>query len=212
MCADNLHTKRRECANMLTEREFNFRAAEILQRWRKEADMTQDQMADAMNCVRRTIASIESGMTNLKLYTIYRYAEITHHAIDILSAELNGIKNTDSASKAAAAIIDRISTFTPDEVLGVFFIFFGDHNSNLRAFIHLCSAYLHLPMRDKHILTALIINCYENAIKTGEVSCPDGFHPDLSLLSHAQEKGREAFLSGKDTYHIDINKNNRGFD
>ena len=191
---------------MVSEFDFDTQVSQILAKWRKEAGLTQEDIARKLDVTRRTIVSLENGEKHLKFFTIFQWAEATRRSIEKLTAELWGISHTGDLDRMAKALIDRVALFTPDEIKGVYFIFFGDHKSDLHAFIQLCVAYLQCPMRDKQSITLQIINNYRNAALRDELVQPDDARPDIDLLSHAQEQGRKAFIDDRDTYDIKLHK------
>lgn len=189
---------------MLTEFECNTRTGKLLQKWRKEAKISQAQMADLMNVTRQTIILLETGKVNPKLFTVFQYAYHTKHHASLSISEIEGSHLSPDQIKVTAAVADRIKSFRSDETHGLSFILFGSHGSDIRAFIHLCAMYLHCPLRDRQGIALQIINNYQIAKEKGELVCPDAFLPDEVLVSKAQQAGKKACLEGKESYYIGI--------
>lgn len=189
---------------MLTEIDVNVRTGKLLQRWRKEAKISQSQMAELLNVTRQTIVLLETGRVNPKLFTIFQYSYHTkHHAIQSIP-EIEGSHLSPDQIKVTSAVADRIKSFQSDETHGLSFILFGSHGSDIRAFIHLCAMYLHCPLRDRQGIALQIINNYQIAKEKGEIICPDSFSPNVALVTEAQQKGKQACLEGKESYYIGI--------
>lgn len=189
---------------MLTELECNARTGKLLQNWRKEAKISQAQMADLMNVTRQTITLLESGKANPKLFTVFQYAYHTKHRAGLAIPQIEGQHLSSDQVSICAALSDRIRSFRTDETKGLSFILFGSHGSDIRAFIHLCAMYLHCPLRDRQAIALQIINDYQIAKEKGELVCSEDFAPDESLVSKAQQAGKKACLENKERYYIGI--------
>lgn len=183
---------------MINEYEFDVKCGQLFAKWRTEAGLTQEYVAKKLDVSRRTYISIENGTTHPKFITVFRIAEITGHSEETAIHDIKGM-NIDRASMLS----NKMKTFSEDMIKASYQIFFGHHGSNLRALLHLLVAYSQCPLSDRQNITALILNCYNTAVAMGKESDRDGFHPDISLISHAQTKGHEATIKGEEQYKIE---------
>lgn len=177
---------------MLPEWKFDEKTGSILKDWRKSSHITQDDMAARLGTTRQSILKIEHGATHSKSYTLYLYGKITGH--NPSSIFIDSMSNNKAG---AEEIVDTIMSMDNKELSLVRKIIFKNHGTDFKVLIHLCAAYLMLPMIDRQRIALQIISDYE--LYKNHAS---DIEPDIALLKKAQKKGREAAINGKERYEI----------
>lgn len=170
---------------------------------REDANKTQKYMEGKMGVTRRTIANWEKGVSSptfsqasqwfnalglnpLPYYFKYLYPEIVEN--------LNVHHDIASVDAAFA----KIQEILPETMLRQFyFLFNGSHAVDLKTFIELLCAHMHLPMRDRVYASQSIVYFYRLSEIQGLANAPDEIPTAIDYLEEAVIKGMTAVINSR---------------
>lgn len=189
---------------MIKEADYDREIGLLLGKWRTEAGMTQQAIADALGLSRKTVVDLENGRVHPKNYTVYRWAGITKHDTerDIRRVLYPTEKSLHGYEEAIERVHTEIDAMHDDEILALDDFLIHDTGGDRRALIHLGLAYLRCTVGDRQNIATMIMHCYEIAQKIHKHQ-PNRFYPDDEYVHKAIRTAVDAYLNGYDKYYIE---------
>lgn len=197
-------------ADYTSLREFYSR---LIRTAREEKGKSREEMSELMGVSSRTIINWEEGYTmpGIDVFTMWMETlgiDMTKY----IRANSRPPHTTDENSltmDAGLVTLDlhrAIDDMDVDTKRKMHFLIYGNHGGSFDAYMDKSVADVQCPMHDRHNTSLLAISNYEYARAIGYLKCPDEVQPDLDRLTLASKMGRDAALTGNDSYAMPIVK------
>lgn len=167
---------------------------------RAKHNMSQAELAKAMDVSKQTVANWENGITSLSIadaYEIFRIlGENPIPYIKELSYEAANSNIEESEKQMAHHNIDCMTDL---ELRGFNYLMSGLHGSSPYATWQEIIANLSCPIGDKHTVAMIVAKNYKTEMMLGRVQ--QYVIPDLDALDQAMDAGLDAYVNGRPGYH-----------
>lgn len=186
---------------------FRDNLSNVLKECRESSGITQKEMANRLGVGERTIQNWESGYSEPLASQLKEWFEALSvqpqpYLIQLLyqdELKLDDEIFTDSnIDTALTALLSSMSMHTKKELL---YLFYGSHGSSPECVIHMVTAHLHTPLRNRINVSEQIITNYEIADAKGEIIEPDYIRPNMVMLNEATQRARKSIINNKDSYN-----------
>lgn len=161
--------------------------AESLRLTRNEAGISQEYMALELGVTRRTILNWENGISEPSVSQAIAWFKLANknpipYLLQYTYPDMDKISPKDNDTKILTALMQIINDLPAEGVRQLMYLFFGNHGSSPRAVLHMITAHLQTPMKDRIAHGQLIATNYELAQRTGTLSKPAHIQPDFDCL------------------------------
>lgn len=179
--------------------------AEALKRTRTENGMSQEELAEALGVGRRTIQNWEKGISGPDIVQAIQWFRVLNvnplpYLFQTVFPTMDQISGKDDITRIRQALKLILEDLPEEGVRQLLYLFYGDHGSSPRAVMHLVTAHLQTPMKDKLSHAKAIAHDYEIAEKKGQLRGKEHVQPDMKFLNDAISEGEEAVLSDRESY------------
>ena len=177
------------------------RFAEMWRTARNDAGKSQEWVAKALGVSKKTVQNWENGfsspsqMKGFEFFSVLGLQPLPYY-LRLLYPD-NSQGDDDKLTSSLMAFVGSCTTEQKQKLL---YWSYGEHGSSPFGVLELVMAHLQTPLRDRVRVAKIILDSYEFAEKEGLLT--DGVKPDIELLVHATEKGKEAVLNGKSSYTL----------
>lgn len=161
--------------------------AESLRLTRNEAGISQEYMALELGVTRRTILNWENGVSEPSISQAVAWFKLVNknpipYLLQYTYPDMDKISPNDNDAKILSSLMQVINDLPAEGVRQLMYLFFGNHGSSPRAVLHMITAHLQTPMKDRIAHGQLIATNYELAKRTGNLSKPAHIQPDYECL------------------------------
>lgn len=180
--------------------------ADSLKRLRLELGMTVTEMANANFIDKRTWQKYEDGKS---FPTVIEFIQIfarvkknpLRAVLDFIHPDVYRDVESKDIDKLRDAIVHYFQNVASDRMIRQWsFILFGDHGSSPESQTQEFIAIEQLTLRDRCILSDLVLNLYEMTVARDSLAYPNAPKPDVELLAKAINQGKKAVKEGKNSY------------
>ena len=190
----------------MTDLERKDSMGSIMRSAREKHNVTQVEMAKAMNVSRVTVNKWENGLSLPVVDDYFKWFEILNEPIGRVigkylypNSKLTGDYDISEIKAQLHEIIDN--HLTDLELREVRFMLSSVYGSRY-GFIQLCMANIQSMLGDRQKVANLISHNYKDAVALDKVAFPDAIQPDIEALDKAIEAGRNAYHNGETTYSL----------
>lgn len=181
------------------------RLSRLLMISRAQGLVSQEKMALEIGVAKKTIQNWERGVSSPSLIQAIAWFRVLDIAalpylLQFIFPGLEGIKATDNDQKLKDALITLINSLPPEGIRQLLYVFYGDHGSSPEALLHMLTAHLQTPLRDRYSHAEQILTDYKLAKDTQNLTAASHIQPDTEVLEKAIACSREALLSNKNEY------------
>lgn len=189
--------------------ETDKRAADIFTKGRERAEMSKEKVALELGVSRKTVWSWENGFSypNFKqLFDWFKTLQINPFPyLYAYYADIDVPQNCENIAQALPisgkrrCVMDFVSYADNRLIEMLYEILYGDHGSDVNAFLNLCLEYLQCDPKDKITQAALIKTNHDlSKNKNNNI----GIQPDAELVRKAIISASEAYMKGLKKYNI----------
>lgn len=182
--------------------------ADSLKKLRLELDLTVTEMANANFVDKRTWQKYEDAKS---FPTVIEYVQIFARfkknafraVLDFIYPDVYQGVEVKDINNLRDAIVHYFQNVASDRMIRQWcFILFGDHGSSPESQTQEFVAIEQLALRDRCILSTLVLNLYEMTAANRSLAYPDAPQPDIALLAKAIDQGKKAVCEGRNSYTI----------
>lgn len=179
---------------------------EALKAARTAAHISQEEMAERMNCSVRTVRKIERGIAELGIGRVRLWLEICgvnpfYYYLAHEYPEMFGSSTESSAAELRSSLVYYFQHVAgAREMQQIAFLIWGPHGSDWPAVLNMMTADLHCPLDDRYNICLTVDANYHRADARGELVCAAVAPPDAALLEKALASSKEAIYAGKPGY------------
>lgn len=184
------------------------RLARMLMLSRAESGLSQEKVALELGIAKKTVQNWERGVSAptlpqaIEWFRVMRIAPMPYF-LQFMFPDMEGIsKKNNSDEVLREELINLIETLPSEGIRQLLYLFYGDHGSSPRGIMHMLTAHLQTPMRDRYNHATSILNDYKLSQEIHATTRPDHVQPDVELLEKAIEKGRNAIIQSRDNYML----------
>ena len=191
---------------------YQHRIGEAIAFARNTAGRSQQELADALGRDKRTLQKWERGEIRITLedflaifealrLPVGPYAKWIRHP-ELFPRGMEDIKGFSTDSKRAALADYCLYHAAPVEIEQEYYILFGDHGSNYYGMLQEQLANIQTPLRDRKRICGQIIDNYDEAKATGQLTDPEGPQPVMPLLEACYDASIRSIQEGEERYSI----------
>ena len=183
--------------------------------WQSRADAkkSQEYMALSLGVSKKTIQNWEKGTSSPDLFQGCEWFRVLGlnpmpYYLAFLYPDTFGtpqaFDNEDAVEKALILLIRQSSAAEKKELL---FLMSGHHGSSWHSLLQMFTAHCHCSLRSRVTAARTILENYEMDKACGAMVCPDNVQPDMKMLHHAVEEGKQSVfnqLSGYTNVEVDL--------
>lgn len=184
---------------------------------RAEAGKSQEYMSMNLGVSKKTIQNWEKGVSSpsffqstewfrvlglnpLSYYLEYIYSGSSSKVINTSSKAID--RNNVNESDLDNTLLSMIESMPIESKEELLFLFSGLHGSSPYSVLHLLTAHLQTPLKDRVAHASIIMQDYEMEKHLGNLTAPDHAQPDLDLLEKSIHLGKKSAISGQKAYSI----------
>jgi transcriptional regulator with XRE-family HTH domain len=173
---------------------------------RSNAGKSQEFMANGLGVSKKTIQNWEKGVSSPDLFSGSEWFRVLGinplpYYLAFLYPELfDGIapESNDQVIEEAIELLVRNST--AQEKRQLLYLMAGRHGSSWYSLLQLFCAHCHTSMRSRVNAARMIADNYDMDEETGALVCPGNIRPDMDMLRHSIEDGKNAVMTGAQGY------------
>lgn len=178
------------------------RYAHIIKQARKDAGLSQKEVAEIMSVSRSTVQKWEDGSVPPSLEKCMDYFQKIQrppipYMLYLCDPNHYAEATVDSARNTLHDIIDKLDDET---IKKLFFVCFANHGSDAFVILDMVVADLQSPLRARINIAHEVMMNYEIAKRHGDPSRGSNTHPDIDNLNKAINSGVDAVIANKDSY------------
>ncbi len=186
--------------------DLSNRLAGMLARSRFAGGRSQEYMARALGVSRKTVQNWEDGLSAPSLLIAMEWFEalgvpMYPYIMEVLYPnEIEGISAGSDISdlrRALQCYVDELDDLHARELL---FLLYGSHGSSPTGSLDALTAYLHLPLSMRCLITDSIVTHYEMAADLGLLQNTEHVAPCVDTLERYLDTARAAVRGGKQSY------------
>lgn len=123
--------------------------------------------------------------------------------MDILYPEkVNGLEPNKADEYIKEALIEFINSSDGNIIRQIAFLLLGEHGSEPNAVLNCITAYLHLPLSYRVIVSQAVCDAYEICDSQDNLIRLENIMPDIEMLHKSLGHGKEAAMNGLAGYTI----------
>lgn len=183
------------------------RLSRMLMLSRAESGMSQEKVALELGIAKKTVQNWERGISTPTLpqaiawFRVMKVAAMPYF-LQFMFPEIEGTKSSLGNEEIKKQLISLIEELPSEGVRQLMFLFYGNHGSSPRAVMNFVTAYLQMPLRERHNVDNLIYSSYEISSEKKTLTKKEHIMPDSDILKKALLKEKEAIVQGKDSYMV----------
>lgn len=186
--------------------DLSDRLAGMLARSRSAGGRSQEYMARALGVSRKTVQNWEDGLSAPSLLVALEWFDVLgvpmypYIMAVLYPAEIEGIESGTDMTKlrrALQCLVDELDDLHARELL---FLLHGSHGSSPTGSLDAVTAYLHLPLSMRCLITDSIVTHYEMAADLDLLQNTDHVAPCVDTLERFLDTARAAVRGGKQSY------------
>ena len=173
------------------------RFAQIWSLSRADTGKTQEYMANGLGVSKKTIQNWEKGASAPDLFEgsewfrVLGINPLPYYLAFLYPWMFDGIKPDDNDEEIEQALLFLVKNMTQVEKRQLLYLMAGRHSS----------------LRSRVTAARTILENYEMDQVCGDLVCPDNVQPDMKMLHHAVEEGKQSVFNQLSGYtNIDISK------
>ena len=187
----------------MAKRNMNKRrkAGDILLEARLNTRLSQEELGSLLEVSRGTIQSWEAGISlpdMEQMFDLFDACKV--NARPYLTKYRHDDIEIDEDEKLDQHLIDALPSLTTLDKRILEFLCYGNHGHSVHAYLQKVIADLQTPLGNCFSTALMIEANYQNAKAMNNLMYPDEVQPNIEIFHEAIEKGREAFISGKNEY------------
>ena len=182
------------------------RFAKIFISSRYECGKSQEFMAAELGVSRKTVQNWEKGLSSPSFFQATEWFRVLGlnpipYYLEFIFPHMNLESQHElDSNEVSLALHENIDQLTDTERRQLLYLLTGRHGSSPSAVLHLLNAHLQTPIRDRFNAAHTIYQNYVIEKQMNNLVNPDDIQPDLDLLKHAIEEGRQAIYNGNTGY------------
>ena len=190
------------------------RFAKIWSLSRSDAGKTQEFMANGLGVSKKTIQNWEKGASAPDLFEGSEWFRVLgtnplpYYLAFLYPWLFDGIMPEDNDEEIEQALLFLVKNMTPVEKRQMLYLMAGRHGSPWYSLLQLFTAHCHCSLRSRVTAARTILENYEMDQASGTSVCPDNIQPDMKMLHHAVEEGKQSVFNQLTGYtNIEFNNN-----
>ena len=193
--------------------ERNKRFAKIWSLSRSDAGKTQEYMASGLGVSKKTIQNWEKGVSAPDLYEGSEWFRVLgsnpmpYYLAFLYPWLFDGITPEDDDQDIEQTLLFLVKNMTAVEKREMLYLMAGRHGSPWYSMLQMFTAHCHCSLRSRVTAARTILENYEMDKACGAMVCPDNVQPDMKMLHHAVEEGKQSVfnqLSGYTNVEVDL--------
>lgn len=190
------------------------RFAKIWSLSRSDAGKTQEFMANGLGVSKKTIQNWEKGASAPDLFEGSEWFRVLgtnpllYYLAFLYPWLFDGIMPEDNDEEIEQALLFLVKNMTQVEKRQMLYLMAGRHGSPWYSLLQLFTAHCHCSLRSRVTAARTILENYEMDQASGTSVCPDNIQPDMKMLHHAVEEGKQSVFNQLTGYtNIEFNNN-----
>ena len=190
------------------------RFAKIWSLSRSDAGKTQEFMANGLGVSKKTIQNWEKGASAPDLFEGSEWFRVLgtnplpYYLAFLYPWLFDGIIPEDNDEEIDQALLFLVKNMTQVEKRQMLYLMAGRHGSPWYSLLQLFTAHCHCSLRSRVTAARTILENYEMDQASGTSVCPDNIQPDMKMLHHAVEEGKQSVFNQLTGYtNIEFNNN-----
>ena len=190
------------------------RFAKIWSLSRSDAGKTQEFMANGLVVSKKTIQNCEKGASAPDLFEGSEWFRVLgtnplpYYLAFLYPWLFDGIMPEDNDEEIEQALLFLVKNMTQVEKRQMLYLMAGRHGSPWYSLLQLFTAHCHCSLRSRVTAARTILENYEMDQASGTSVCPDNIQPDMKMLHHAVEEGKQSVFNQLTGYtNIEFNNN-----
>ena len=190
------------------------RFAKIWSLSRSDAGKTQEFMANGLGVSKKTIQNWEKGASAPDLFEGSEWFRVLgtnplpYYLAFLYPWLFDGIMPEDNDEEIEQALLFLVKNMTQAEKRQMLYLMAGRHGSPWYSLLQLFTAHCHCSLRSRVTAARTILENYEMDQASGTSVCPDNIQPDMKMLHHAVEEGKQSVFNQLTGYtNIEFNNN-----
>jgi len=180
-------------------------SAYALKAARRRQNKSQEYMGLEMGVSRKTVQNWEKGVSSPSIDQCILWFEILElsplpYLFQFVHPNMENISAKEKLEDLRYALSQLVETIPEEGVRQLLYLFYGDHGSSPRAVMNMVTAHLQTPLHDRVSNAHMILNNYEMAYASGELTDITHIQPDVEFLNDSIEMGKQASIKGNDNY------------
>lgn len=193
--------------------ERSKRFARIWSLSRSDAGKTQEYMASGLGVSKKTIQNWEKGASSPDLFEGSEWFRVLgtnplpYYLAFLYPWLFDGIKPESDDAEIEQALMFLVKNMTTLEKREMLYLMAGRHGSPWYSLLQMFTAHCHSSLRSRVTAARSILENYEMDEACNSLVCPDNIRPDLRMLRHAVEEGKQSVfnqLSGYTNIEVDL--------
>lgn len=182
-----------------TERTRRF--AQIWSLSRTDAGKTQEFMANGLGVSKKTIQNWEKGTSSPDLFEGSEWFRVLgtnplpYYLAFLYPWLFDGVKPETSDEEVENALLFLVKNMTDMEKRELLYLMAGRHGSPWYSLLQMFTAHCHGSLRSRVTAARTILENYEMDEACGALVCPDNVRPDMRMLRHAVEEGKQSVFN-----------------
>lgn len=191
---------------------YRTRVSQAIAAAREAADVSQRELAERLGRDKRTIQKWEMGEMKISLEDFLAIFDALKVQVEpyskwIRHPELfpNGLDDilSYSTDKKRNVLADFYKhQASPLEVEQEYYFLFADHGSDYHGMYQQWMANLMTPLRDRKRICGQVIDNYNEAKATGQLTDPDAPQPNMEVLTACYKASFESLENGDNSYTV----------
>ena len=189
------------------------RFAQIWSLSRADTGKTQEYMANGLGVSKKTIQNWDKGASAPDLFEgsewfrVLGINPLPYYLAFLYPWMFDGIKPDDNDEEIEQALLFLVKNMTQLEKRQLLYLMAGRHGSPWYSLLQMFTAHCHSSLRSRVTAARTILENYEMDQVCGDLVCPDNVQPDMKMLHHAVEEGKQSVFNQLSGYtNIDISK------
>ena len=158
-------------------------------------------MANGLGVSKKTIQNWEKGASAPDLYEGSEWFRVLgtnpmpYYLAFLYPWLFDGIKPEDDDQEIEQALLFLVKNMTSVEKREMLYLMAGRHGSPWYSLLQMFTAHCHCSLRSRVTAARTILENYEMDMACGSLVCQDNVQPDMKMLHHAVEEGKQSVFN-----------------
>lgn len=193
--------------------ERSKRFARIWSLSRSDAGKTQEFMASGLGVSKKTIQNWEKGASSPDLFEGSEWFRVLginpmpYYLAFLYPWLFDGIKPENDDTEIEQALMFLVKNMTTLEKREMLYLMAGRHGSPWYSLLQMFTAHCHCSLRSRVTAARAILENYEMDEACSNLVCPDNIRPDIKMLKHAVDEGKQSVFNQLSGYtNVEVNR------